>query len=96
MNDNSKAHCDAHGAHCVQIERLERDICVQKNELKDARKSLTHDMERRDGLLLQSTKNVMEHNEKTYVTKHEFEPIKKLVYGTALLMIAEVVRRIML
>jgi len=83
MSDHN--FCNKHGAHCVQIERLERDVCAQKNEIRDARKSLTHDMERRD-----------EHYEKMFITKHQFEPIKKLVYGVAALMIAEVMRRILL
>ena len=88
------AYCNKHDSHCVQIERLERDICTQKNDIKDARKSLTHDMERRDTALLKIAEQTKENNKNLYVTKDEFAPIKKLVYGTALLMVAEVIRRV--
>ena len=77
-------HCDIHGRCVEKVERLERDVCAQKNDIKDARKSLTHDLERRDT-----------HFDATFVTKHEFEPIRKLVYGVAGLMLAEVIRRIL-
>ena len=88
--------CNIHDSHCVQIGRLERDICTQKNEIKDARKSLTHDMERRDTSLLKILEQIRISNEKTYVTKDEFAPVKKLVYGLAGLMLAYALRMVML
>ena len=89
-------YCNKHGAHCVLIERMEKDLIDRKNESRDTRRSLTHDMERRDASLLKMTEQVKDDNERLYVTKHEFEPIRKLVYGTALLMVAEVIRRVFL
>ena len=88
--------CDIHDSHCVQIDRLERDIYDQRNEIKDARRSLTHDMERRDTALLKILERQQEQLEKHYITQHEFAPVKKLVYITITLMIADVVRRILL
>ena len=89
-------YCNRHDAHCVQIERLERDICTQKNEIKDARKSLTHDMERRAEALLKIADETKRNNERLYVTKTEFEPIRKLVYGLAALMLAYAAKMVML
>ena len=89
-------YCGKHGAHCIQIERLERDICTQKNEIKDTRKSLTHDMERRDTALLKIAEETKRNNERLYVTKTEFEPIRKLVYGLAALMLAYAAKMVML
>ena len=88
--------CNIHNSHCVQIDRLERDIHDQKNDIRDARKSLTQDMERRDTALLKILGRDREEVERHYITKHEFDPIKKLVYITITLMIADVVRRVLL
>ena len=92
----SEDYCNKHGAHCVKIERLERDICTQKNEIKDARKSLTHDMERRDTALLKIAEQTKHNIENRYVTKDEFAPIKKLVYGLAALMLAYAAKMVVL
>ena len=93
MTDEQK-FCDVHGAHCVLIERIEKDIVDQKNESRDTRRSLTHDMERRDTALLTIAEITKSESEKRYVSKAEFDPIKKLVYLTVSLMIADVIRRV--
>jgi len=81
-----------HGKICTKVEYLEKGqdelwsaMRQKTNEIKDARKSLTHDLERRD-----------RHFEEHYISKHEFEPIKRLVYATVLLMVADVIRRILI
>lgn len=89
-------YCNIHDSHCVQITRLEKDIYDQKNEIRDTRRSLTHDMERRDTALLKILENTKKYGEEYYITKHEFDPVKKLVYITITLMVADVVRRILL
>jgi len=85
-----KPCCLDHGEICKGIEYLEkgqdeikRELRNKTNEIKDARKSLSQDLQ-----------TLEETVKKGFVSKAEFDPIKKLVYGTALLMIAEVVRRI--
>ena len=88
--------CPIHNSHCVQIDRLEKDIYDQKNDIRDARRSLTSYMERRDTALLKILERDRGEVERHYITKHEFDPIKKLVYVTITLMIADVIRRILL
>jgi len=90
--DSKRYLCDQHGGHCKSIEYLEKgqdniknELYNKTNEIKDARRSMTHDLERFE-----------DHVKNIFVTKAEFEPIKKLVYGVAGLMIAEVIRRMLL
>lgn len=84
--DERKARglCSQHGTHCKAIEYLENDqerireeLVKGTIDLKDARKSMSHDFERFQDAIKES-----------YVTKNELEPIKKLVYGLAALMLA--------
>ena len=45
-------YCNKHDAHCVQIERLERDICTQKNEKLKGKKLLIVKAVSLDGKLM--------------------------------------------
>ena len=94
MEEKNGAHglCGQHGAHCKAIEYLEdgqnqinRDVKKGVVDLKDARQSMKHDFQRfEDGI-----KN-------EYITRKEFEPIKKLVYGLTGLMLAYAVKMVLL
>ena len=88
--------CNIHDSHCIQIQRLEQDIHDGKNEVKDTRKSLIYDMERRDTAILKIIEQNLKHTEKFYITKIEFEPIKRLVYGLASLMLAYAAKMVLL
>ena len=92
--EEDKAHglCAQHGTHCKAIEYLEdgqnqinQDIKKGVVDLKDARSSMRHDFQRfEDGI------------KEGYVSKAEFEPIKKLVYGLAGLMLAYAAKMVLL
>jgi hypothetical protein len=90
MTDTNRPCCFEHGKLCKGIAYLEKgqdeikvELHNKTSEIKDTRKSLVTDI------------NILEEKiKKDFVSKAEFDPVKKLVYGTALLMIAEVARRI--
>jgi hypothetical protein len=64
------------------IKSIEKDLIFQ---FKDLRNSNKIDFQKAE-----------EAAKETFVTKDEFDPIKKLVYATALLVVGEIVRRIFL
>jgi len=53
-------------------------------------------MERRDAALLKIAEQTKYDVENRYVTKTEFEPIRKLVYGLAALMLAYAAKMVLL
>jgi len=93
--------CRDHGKHCLGIQHLEKGqekadghidelredlaqgLADKTNEIKDCRKLTAHDQERCEDQI-----------KRDYVTKVEFEPIRKLVNGVIILMVLEVLRRI--
>jgi len=84
--------CAQHGTHCKAIEYLEggidevkKDLWKKTVDLKDARKSMTHDLERFEDMI-----------KINYVSRAEFEPVKKLAYGLAALMLAYAFRMVVL
>jgi len=92
MSNDPNYFCSEHGANCKALEYLDRgqrDILQalqdKTAELKDARHSIKQDLEK----LEQAVKH-------SYVDKTEFEPVKKLVYGVAALILLEAIRRIFL
>ena len=90
--EKPKGLCSQHGTHCKAIEYLEKDqekireeLFKSTVDLKDARKSLSHDFERFEDSI-----------KKNYITRAEFEPIKKLVYGLATLMLMYAAKMVLL
>ena len=88
----SQGLCAQHGAHCKAIEYLEdgqnqinQNIKKSTIDLKDARSSMKHDFERFEDRI-----------KREYVSKAEFEPIKKLAYGLAALMLAYAAKAVFL
>jgi len=91
-DDKIRGLCDQHGTHCKAIEYLEngidevkQDLWKKTVDLKDARKSMIHDLERFEDAI-----------KTNYVSKSEFEPVKKLAYGLAALMLAYAFRMVAL
>ena len=92
MANEEHYFCSEHGANCKALEYLDRgqrDILQALHdktaELKDARHSIKQDLEKLE--------NAVREN---YVNKSEFEPVRKLVYGVAALILLEAIRRIFL
>jgi len=90
MTDDKNYFCSEHGANCKALEYLDRgqrDILQalqdKTAELKDARHSIKQDLEKLE--------NAVREN---YVHKSEFDPVKKLVYGVAALLLLEALRRL--
>ena len=89
---NNLGLCSQHGTHCKAIEYLEegqstirQDLKKGVIDLKDARGSMRHDFERFEDRI-----------KREYVSKAEFEPIKKLAYGLAALMLAYAAKAVFL
>ena len=82
--------CSEHGANCKALEYLDRNqrdilqaLHDKTTELKDARNSIKQDMEKMEAAIKEN-----------YVHKNEFEPVKKLVYGMAALILLDAIRRL--
>ena len=93
---DERKYCDEHGANCKALEYLdrglrdlekkcERETQIKTAEIKDARHSIKYDLEKLEGGVKQG-----------YVSKSDFEPVRKLVYGVAALILLEAIRRIFL
>jgi hypothetical protein len=70
-----------------EVKAKVRVICeeqaTQKDEMRDLRSSVKHDLEKAETAA-----------DSKFITKSEFDPIKKLVYGTALLMVAAIIKMV--
>ena len=94
MDDEKKYFCPEHGANCKTLEYLDREqrdleellrreIQIKTAELKDLRNSNKQDFEKMETA-----------NKENFVSKSEFETVKRLVQGFAALLLLEALRRL--
>ena len=92
---DERAYCNIHEGHCVMIEDLRTDRVVMRNEMKDMRNSHKRDLEKRDAAMCAKYITRTEFNlikPDDYITKKEFEQVKRVSYLFIALVVAQIIK----